>query len=47
MLGRMVETKLGVAPNTTLELGANYKAGIYYLQMVQGNRKRTIKLLKQ
>jgi hypothetical protein len=44
--GRVIETRNGLAANGLFYLGANYRSGIYYLQVQQGNNKQTIKLIK-
>ncbi|HEY1112644.1 MAG TPA: T9SS type A sorting domain-containing protein, partial [Chitinophagaceae bacterium] len=46
-LGRVVEARSGVAPNTTFTLGSSYRPGIYYLEVQQGAERKTIKLVKQ
>ncbi|MEI6946993.1 CBM35 domain-containing protein [Paraflavisolibacter sp. H34] len=47
LAGRMVETQTGVAPNTTLRLGANYRPGVYLTEVIQGDKRRILKLVKQ
>ena len=44
--GRVVETRTGIAPNGTIQLGAGFHPGIYFAEIVQGNDKVRIKLLK-
>lgn len=46
-LGRVVEARNGVAPNTTFTLGAAYRPGIYHLEVRQGSERKTIRLVKQ
>ncbi|WP_018612191.1 DUF4082 domain-containing protein [Segetibacter koreensis] len=45
-LGRIVETKTGIAANSSLQIGHNYRAGVYYTQVIQGDEKVTLKLEK-
>jgi uncharacterized delta-60 repeat protein len=45
--GRLIETKAGVAANTTLQLGHNYRPGIYYAEIIQGKERVVVKLVKQ
>lgn len=44
--GRIVETRNNVMPNSTVTIGGNYPTGMYYVVVVQGNVKQTVKLLK-
>ena len=46
LLGRLVEMKTDILPNTTIELGWKYFAGIYIVEIVQGNERRVVKLIK-
>jgi hypothetical protein len=45
-VGRIVETRRGLIANSTIRLGNNYRAGIYYVEIVQGDQKRVISLIK-
>jgi hypothetical protein len=45
--GRIVEQRNGLASNTTVSIGASYKPGIYFANVMQGNRKLLVKLIKQ
>ena len=45
-LNRLIETKRGIGANATLSFGNNYLPGTYYLEVIQGNEKATIKLTK-
>jgi uncharacterized delta-60 repeat protein len=45
--GQVIERKSNIAANSILQLGANYKPGIYYVEIVQGTEKAVVKLLKQ
>jgi hypothetical protein len=44
--GRIIETRRGVIANSTIRLGNNYRAGIYYVEIVQGDQKRVVPLVK-
>jgi hypothetical protein len=46
-LGRVIEAKRGVAANSTLQIGAVYRPGIYILEAVQGTQRTSLKLIKQ
>lgn len=46
-LGRTVEKRQGIASNSTLAVGHNYKAGTYIIQIVQGGERVRVKLVKQ
>ena len=45
--GRLIEMKTHVNANSSLQLGYNYPPGIYFAQIVQGNKKEVVKLVKQ
>lgn len=45
--GRVVETRNGVSPKQPLLIGAGYRTGIYFAQLMQGNKTTMIKLIKQ
>jgi len=45
-LGRVVETRNNIAANTQLNIGADYRPGIYIVELVQANNKKQIKLVK-
>jgi hypothetical protein len=47
VLGRLVESRSNVQPNTQLKVGQNWKPGIYILQVQQGQESKTIKLVKE
>ncbi len=44
--GRVIEVKQNVAPNTTFTIGHNYRPGMYYVEVVQGTERKTVKLIK-
>jgi hypothetical protein len=45
-LGRVVEQKTIIADGTTVQVGSNYRPGTYFVQVVQGAEKVTLKLVK-
>ena len=45
--GRIVETRIQVAPNGAIQVGGSLLPGIYFAEVTQGNSKERIKLLKQ
>ena len=45
--GRIIERRAGIAPNSSLRIGATYRPGTYYVEVTQGEAKQTLKLVKQ
>jgi hypothetical protein len=46
MLGRIVEARSGIRTGAVQRIGAAWRPGIYFAEIVQGNNKRTIRLVK-
>ena len=46
-LGRIVEQRNGIAPNSTIQVGNKYPAGIYYAEFRQGQNRSYVKLVKE
>jgi hypothetical protein len=44
--GRIIENRNNVAANSTVTLGANYTAGVYFVEVTQGIGKQVITLIK-
>lgn len=44
--GRVIEAKQQLAPNSTLQIGHNYGSGIYIVEMMQGNTRKAVQLIK-
>jgi uncharacterized lipoprotein YddW (UPF0748 family) len=44
--GRIVEVRNNVMPNSTITIGSEYPTGIYYVVVIQGNERQTVRLLK-
>jgi hypothetical protein len=47
LMGRTVQSFNNVVPNSTLQLGSTYRPGVYIVEMIQGNNRKQLKLLKQ
>ncbi|MEP7109701.1 MAG: kelch repeat-containing protein [Ferruginibacter sp.] len=45
--GKLIEVRNNVAVKGRLELGNRYRPGTYYVQVIQGNNKATVMLVKQ
>jgi len=43
--GRIIETK-NVTSNQTIRIGDNYRAGMYFAEIMQGNERKIVKLVK-
>lgn len=47
MVGRIIETKDGMAPNQIIQVGSHLNAGIYYIHLKQGIKTVVLKMVKQ
>ena len=47
ILGRTIQTYTNLSAGQTLNIGSNYKVGIYLIEMIQGNMHKQLKLIKQ
>jgi hypothetical protein len=47
ILGRVIETRSNLQPNGLMQMGQNWKPGIYILQLQQGDQRKTLKLVKE
>lgn len=45
--GRLIEQRTNVPANQTLQIGTNYRAGMYYIEVSQGGAKKQLKIVKQ
>ncbi len=45
--GRTTDAKAGITANSTYSFGHHYRPGLYYAEVIQGNEKVTVKLIKQ
>ena len=46
-LNRVIETRTGIPANGAIQLGKNYKPGIYNVEVIQGGKRFILKLVKQ
>ena len=46
ILGRVVEVKPDILPNSTIQFGKNYFPGTYIAEITQGKEKVEVKLIK-
>lgn len=44
--GRIVDVKATQPANSTMQLGHNYQAGSYFAEIIQGNQRKVIQLIK-
>ena len=44
---RLVEARSNIASKTTIQLGHQYRPGIYYAEVIQGGEKVIVKMIKQ
>lgn len=45
--GQVIEKREGVAANGNIILGNTYKPGVYFAEIIQGSKRKVIKLIKQ
>ena len=45
--GRIMETRNNIRPGQLVSFGSNFKAGTYFAEILQGDRKKMITLVKQ
>ena len=46
VLGRVIEVKNNIRAGQTLQIGNNYKRGFYFVEVLQGNNSKQLKLIK-
>lgn len=46
ILGRVVEQKNNLQANRSLQIGADYRPGVYFVELIQGSEIKQVKLLK-
>jgi len=44
--GRVVDARSKLGSNSTLQIGHNYSSGTYYAELIQGNKRKVVQLLK-
>jgi hypothetical protein len=45
--GGLIEERMGIAANKSFQIGEGYVTGTYLVELIQGNERATLKLLKQ
>ncbi len=45
--GRTVELLWNITSGQTLQIGRKYRPGMYIVEMIQGNNRKQLKLIKQ
>jgi len=44
--GRVIDAASKIAPNSSIQIGHNYISGSYYAEMIQGNTRKVVQLIK-
>jgi hypothetical protein len=44
--GRAVDSKQQIEPNSTIQIGQSYPSGTFYTEVIQGNKRKTVQLIK-
>jgi hypothetical protein len=47
LMGRTIQVLDNLPANQTMQIGANYRPGMYIVEMIQGKNHKQLKLLKQ
>ena len=45
--GKLVEVRKNLVAGQSFQLGANYRPGMYFVEILQGDSRRIVKLVKQ
>jgi hypothetical protein len=45
--GKLIEMRKNLVAGQTFQLGAAYRPGMYFVELLQGDRRRIVKLVKQ
>jgi VCBS repeat-containing protein len=45
--GKIIEVKRGLMAGQTFQLGVNYRPGMYFIELTQGDQRRIVKVVKQ
>jgi hypothetical protein len=45
--GKVIEVRRGLMAGQTFQLGANYRPGMYFIELTQGDKRRIVKVVKQ
>jgi len=46
ILGKSIEQKLHLSPNTVITIGSAYQPGVYIVEVIQGTKRQQVKLIK-
>ena len=46
VLGRVIEVRNNIFAGQYLQIGNNYRPGVYFVEVTQGNTKKQLKLIK-
>jgi hypothetical protein len=44
--GRVIDAKSKIGANSTIQIGHNYSSGIYYAELIQGNTRKVVQMVK-
>ncbi|MDB5210047.1 MAG: type sorting protein, partial [Sediminibacterium sp.] len=44
--GRVVDAKSKIGANSTIQIGHNYSSGTYYVELIQGTKRKLVQLIK-
>lgn len=44
--GRAIDSKQQIDPSSTIQIGHNYPSGTFYTEVIQGNRRKVVQLIK-
>ena len=44
--GRVVDAKSKIGSNSTIQIGHNYSSGTYFAELIQGNKRKVVQLIK-
>jgi hypothetical protein len=47
VLGRVMERKMNVPANGTIQIGGKLTAGVYFVEVIQGGQRQKLKLIRQ
>jgi hypothetical protein len=47
VLGNILERKINIQPNSTIQIGDNYRSGIYFVEVMQNGKSEILKLVKE
>jgi hypothetical protein len=44
--GRVIDAKSKIGANSTIQIGHNYSSGTYYAELIQGNVRKVVQMIK-